>query len=178
MIAASHQSPVPGCAGVLPTGGLGQYSEPAGANDRCAVAVIVVMNLMMAACGATGSDWTPESKPLLDGTIQVESGKDWTAPFEVDENMRNVVIRGEFHVKGGSGNDIKAAVAEQNQYENWVNSHAANVAYDSGQKTFDNFEVKLPPGRYVLGFSNRFSTFSDKSVTGKVILSYDKRSHR
>jgi hypothetical protein len=70
-----------------------------------------------------------------------------------------------------------AAVADENQYENWVNSHPGSVLYGSGQKTFDTFDVKLPQGRYVFGFSNRFSTFSDKTVTGKIVFSYEKQAH-
>ncbi len=53
------------------------------------------------------------------------------------------------------------------------NGHAAQVLWQTeGQQTIGNFEVRLRPGTYYLGISNRFSPFSNKQVTLDVSLSY------
>ena len=82
-------------------------------------------------------------------------------------------ISGQFRASGGQGNDIVAVVADSDQFENWINGHPATVVYESGQVTFGSIDKILAPGKYTLGFSNKFSVISDKTVSGSVELRYE-----
>jgi hypothetical protein len=143
---------------------------------------------LLASCSSSATSpaepqivWKAESKTLLDGEIQVESGKDWRVNFKIDDTMRKARVTGNFHAYGGSGNDIKAAIADKDEYENWVNGHAANTIYQTDQITVGKIDESGPlstgikAGEYTLGFSNRFSTITDKTVQGSVVLSYERR---
>jgi hypothetical protein len=81
-------------------------------------------------------------------------------------------VVGSFRAAGGSGNDIKVLIMDPLNYENWANGHSVKVNYTSGQITVANIDVALPSGTYYLVYSNRFSTFSSKSINTKVDLVY------
>ena len=50
------------------------------------------------------------------------------------------------------------------EFENWRNGHQARVYYDSGQVTNGKIAANgVPPGSYILAFSNGFSRFSRKA---------------
>jgi hypothetical protein len=123
--------------------------------------------------------WKPESRALVNGPVRVEAGKSWEIDFTIDSTMRNVSIGGEFEASGGSGNDIRVAIAEKGQYKNWVNGHAAEVLYQTDQTTTGRIDIKagptnLVPGEYTIGFNNRFSVFSDKTVSANIVLKYER----
>jgi hypothetical protein len=127
-------------------------------------------------CQDETTQWKRESQTIFEGPLTVGAGDFWKAQFTVDSTMRDVSATGEFRASGGSGNDVRVVVAEINQFDNWINDHPAEVLYKSGQTTYGSVELSsLPPGNYVLGFSNKFSVFSDKNVTGHVYLQYEKR---
>ena len=114
------------------------------ANDvsaRVVLGIYLVLAVISSACGNSMAKtepervWTSESKQLADGVIEVKSGESWEVNFVVDSTMRNVEIHGEFEASGGSGNDIKAAIAERGQYKNWVNGHSAATIFQTEQTT-------------------------------------------
>ena len=124
--------------------------------------------LLVTACRTT-----PMTQKLLEGSVPVEAGKYWTTTFTVDHSMTGPRISGQFRASGGQGNDIVAVVADSDQFENWINGHPATVVYESGQVTFGSIDKILVPGKYTLGFSNKFSVISDKTVSGSVELRYE-----
>jgi hypothetical protein len=73
-------------------------------------------------------------------------------------------VVGHFQAQGGSGNDIQAAITDQNA----ARGGSGRSWYDSGKVTSDSIDVQLGPGTYYLIFSNRFSAFSSKSVTADI----------
>jgi predicted nucleic acid-binding Zn ribbon protein len=94
----------------------------------------------------------------------------WT--ITITPQMTNAQLNGSFHAVGGTGNDIQAVIADQLEFENWKNGHQARVYYSTQPTTNGQFNVRLPPGTYVLAFSNAFSILSDKEVTADIELHY------
>jgi hypothetical protein len=94
-------------------------------------------------------------------------------PIHVTPEMRGAHVAGTYNVSGGQGNDIDAVLSGADEFSNWINGHQAHGYYFSnGKKTTDRFDVKLQPGDYILAFSNKFSTFTDKQVFLEVNLKY------
>ncbi len=89
--------------------------------------------------------------------------------------MRNATIKGSFTASGGSGNDIAAIIASEDDYTNWSNGHQAKAYWSTqGKQTTGSFDVRLGPGTYYLALNNRFSTFSDKYVAINASLNYQQ----
>ena len=82
---------------------------------------------------------------------------------------------GNFNASGGSGNDIQAVMADEENYTNWINGHQAQAFWTTqGKQTTGNIEATLKPGMYYLAFSNKFSAFTEKQVFLDVDLNYKK----
>ncbi|HEV3483599.1 MAG TPA: hypothetical protein VGR97_14870 [Candidatus Acidoferrales bacterium] len=113
--------------------------------------------------------------PLLDtGHIVINPQGYMGRNITVTDSMRNAQIVGSFHAFGGSGNDIQAVLATPDQWENWINGHQAQVLYATpGPTTNGEINVRLEPGSYILGFSNKNAIVSRKEVTGDIALEYD-----
>jgi hypothetical protein len=113
---------------------------------------------------------------IVDGNVSVAAGKANTYSIEVKDDMIDPTLTGSFTASGGSGNDVKAAIADSVNMANWLNDHASEVLWQTaGQLTAGNFEVRLTTGTYILAISNRFSTVSDKTVALQVNLSYKRK---
>jgi hypothetical protein len=111
----------------------------------------------------------PASDKLFSGQFVVKAGGYVTNSFNVEPGMQNFRIAGRFQAAGGSGNDIQAVLATEDEFQNWVNGHEAKVFYSTAQTTTGNLNIgPLAPGRYVLAFSNKFSLLSDKNVSAEV----------
>lgn len=84
-------------------------------------------------------------------------------------------MSGSFNASGGRGNDVAVALTSESEFVNWVNGHAARAYYATpGKETTDNFDVRLGPGTYVFGVSNRFGMLSNKYVFLNLNLSYQR----
>ena len=116
----------------------------------------------------------PVMTTIFSGDVTVKAGKYQSWTINVDPgSMQNVHVWGSFHASGGSGNDIQAVVAEQSEFENWINGHEAKVHYSTGKVTNGQFNVWLNQGgTYILAFSNTYSTFTDKDVSAEVKIRY------
>jgi len=115
----------------------------------------------------------PQSIPIVQGNVVVPPQRIQYFKFTVPRVAQGAKVNGTFHAFGGSGNDIQAAIMTPLEFENWSNGHQARVYYDSGQVTNGVIEVDaIPPGTYILAFSNRTSVFSRKEVTAQVTLNY------
>jgi hypothetical protein len=103
--------------------------------------------------------------PLVQDMFAVPAGTAKWWRFTVPAGMSGHVT-GEFHARGGSGNDIQAAITD----ENGANGHAGQFWYHTDKVTTDRLDVRLGPGTYYLVFSNRFSAFSSKSVSANIYM--------
>lgn len=111
----------------------------------------------------------PMSTKLFTGQLVIKAGHYVTRTFAVEPGMQNFRVIGDFNASGGSGNDIQAVLADEDEFQNWINGHQARVFYSTDKITNGKLDVgPLAPGRYVLAFNNTFSTFSDKYVFAEV----------
>jgi hypothetical protein len=109
-----------------------------------------------------------QREPLISGAMVVKAGTIYYVRFTVDGSARVV---GRFEAAGGRGNDIQAVIASSDEFENWQNGHQAHVLYNTGKTTVATLNVPISqPGTYYLGFNNKFSLVSDKTITGNIIL--------
>lgn len=119
--------------------------------------------------------YVPVSQKLASGQIVVRAGGYIQYRCEITPDMRNAHVSGRFNAAGGTGNDIEAVIATEEEFTNWVNGHQARVFYSTqGRKTTDTIDVRLAPGTYYLAFNNRFSTFSAKDVFLEVDLDFQR----
>jgi hypothetical protein len=110
---------------------------------------------------------------VLNGDLAVGAGTVTSIPFSVPPGATGARLNGTFQSAGGYGNDIEACVTTTLEFENWENGHMAHGYYFSGKTTTGQINVgPLPPGDYVLGFSNKFSVLTSKTVSGTVTLNY------
>jgi hypothetical protein len=111
----------------------------------------------------------PGSTKLFTGQIVVKAGGYVTNTFTVEPGMQNFHVIGQFNASGGSGNDIQAVLADEGEFQNWINGHQAKTFYSTEKITTGKLDVgPLGPGRYVIALSNRFSAFSEKQVFAEV----------
>jgi hypothetical protein len=154
----------------------------------CAVAVVIISNMASNSGGratASGSPapllaphthYVPVSASIASGQVVVRHGGYVNYRITITPDMREPVVSGTFTAAGGQGNDIAAVLADESGYLNWINGHQAQVYWSTqGKETTGSFEVRLKPGTYCLGFSNRFSTFTDKTVFVNALLKYQEQ---
>lgn len=77
-------------------------------------------------------------------------------------------VFGHFKAEGGSGNDIKVFILDEDGFANWQNKHSAKMYYDSGKVTAGKIDVRLKPGTYYLVFDNSFSVLTNKAITSDI----------
>ena len=81
----------------------------------------------------------------------------------------------EFPYLGRSGNDIQSVLAEESEWENWINGHNARLLYSTQKTTNGKLDVPIAEeGTYYLGFNNAFSIMSDEYVFAEIELPYDR----
>ena len=110
---------------------------------------------------------------IVSGAVVVTHGGVASYEVVVTPDMVNPVISGTFNATGVTGNDIEAVIADEDNLTNWMNGHQANVFWHTpGRETAGSFQVRVRPGTYYLGLSNRFSVFADKNVLVNASLRY------
>jgi hypothetical protein len=116
----------------------------------------------------------PRTRKLLVGQTTVGAGKLYWVRFSVNTAvMKNARVVGHFSTTGGSGNDIQAVIADEDNFENWKHGHQARSVYSTDKVTVGSIDTPiLASGTYYLGLSNMFSALSDKEVTGTIELRY------
>jgi predicted nucleic acid-binding Zn ribbon protein len=111
----------------------------------------------------------PGSTNLFTGQIIVRAGGYVKSTFTVEPGMQNFHVAGHFTASGGVGNDIQVVLAEESEFQNWINGHQAKVFYSTDKETTGHFDVgPLAPGQYVFAFSNTFSLLTEKQVFAQV----------
>ena len=104
------------------------------------------------------------SKPFTGQTV-VKAGGYVQNASTVEPRMQNFHVVGHFNASGGTGNDIQVVLADEGEFQNWINGHQARVFYSTDKITDGKMDVgPLAPGRHVMAFSNKFSVFADKYV--------------
>jgi S1-C subfamily serine protease len=104
---------------------------------------------------------TRVSDPIASTTIMVPSRNAMQLSFTVN-GQQGAVLEGTYTITGGSGRDVGVALAGP-----------AGVIVNSGRVTgYGQFKQRLQRGKYTILFDNRFSTFSSKSVTPDLKLTY------
>lgn len=122
------------------------------------------------------TQWLPVTAPLVSGQFQVRAQNYSAWNFIVPAvAVRNYRVNGHYSVIGGSGNDIQAVIATEDEFQNWINGHQSRTFYASpGKVTTGNVDLVLPPGRYVLALDNRFSLLTDKAVLAEIKATYEQ----
>jgi hypothetical protein len=110
----------------------------------------------------------PMSQKLFTGQVIVKANGYVQSRFTVQPGMQNFHVVGKFNASGGTGNDIQAVIADEQQFTNWINGHQARSYYSTQKITTDRFDVTLGPGTYIIAFSNKFSAFTEKQVFAEV----------
>ena len=149
--------------------------EQLGARRLALLAGMVLLAWIAASCGGLGPQTrlVSKSQKIASGEVSIAAGQAVDYRIEIPEGMVEPTLLGTFTASGGTGNDVTAAVADQVNYANWINGHQATVMWQTaGQQSAGRFELKLSPGTYTFGISNKFSTFSDKKVALDVELKY------
>jgi hypothetical protein len=119
--------------------------------------------------------YVPVSQKIATGQIVVRANGYVQYRITITPEMLEPTITGTFNASGGSGNDIQAVIADEENYTNWINGHQAQAFWTTqGKQTVGNIEARLKPGMYYLAFSNKFSAFTEKQVFLEVDLNYKK----
>jgi hypothetical protein len=123
--------------------------------------------------------YVQQTETVFSGSAAVNPGTYDVIPFTVPSGANNVVLSGTLTASGGSGNDIRVYVFDSTGLTNWENGHQASAYYSTGQETAFNINVQLPSvvvgggtATYYVVFDNTFSTFSGKTVTGTLTVTY------
>lgn len=121
------------------------------------------------------SRWSPVTVSLAHGQFQVPPRNYLSWTVDVPATVRNYHVAGHYSVIGGSGNDIQAVIATEDEFQNWINGHQAHVLYSTPDRvTTGAIDLVLPAGRYVLAFNNRFSLLTAKAVSAEIGATYER----
>jgi S1-C subfamily serine protease len=105
---------------------------------------------------------TRVSDSIASTTIMVPARNAMQVSFNVS-GQQGAMLEGTYTVSGGTGKDVAVMVL----------GPAGNVVLNSGRVTgYGQFKQRLPRGKYTILFDNRFSTFSSKSVSPDLKLTY------
>ena len=119
--------------------------------------------------------YVPVTKTLASGRVSIKPKQAIDYRIEITAGMRDAQVIGNFTAYGGSTNTVSAVVMQESEYANWINGQAADAFYSSdGQKTADQFALRLGPGVYRFGVSNRLSKSAPKFVFLDLELIYYK----
>ena len=119
--------------------------------------------------------YVPASQQIASGQVVVPARGYVQYRIEIPQAAREAHVSGNFNASGGRGNDVAVALTSESEFANWVNGHAARAYYATpGKETTDTFDVRLGPGTYVFGVSNRFGMLSNKYVFLSLNLSYQR----
>jgi Trypsin-like peptidase domain/emp24/gp25L/p24 family/GOLD len=105
---------------------------------------------------------TQVSEPIGSSTIMVPARNAMQLSFTVN-SQQGATLEGTYTVTGGTGRDVAVALI----------AATGGVVLNSGRVAgYGQFKQRLPRGRYTIVFDNRFSTFSSKSVSPDLKLTY------
>lgn len=147
-----------------------------------AVAAVIAV-IFMAGALAGGKQVNPltsyigqkNKENIVNGIVTVPSRGYQSYQFMAPDGSTDISVNGNFEATGGSGNDIKVFIMDNQAFTNWKNGHSVSTYYSSGQLTTDTVTKSVPAGQQmVLVFDNSFSSFSSKQVKTTFDLTYTK----
>lgn len=104
---------------------------------------------------------TKVSDPVASSTIMVPARNAVQLTFMVN-SQQGATLEGTYAITGGHGADVGVALTGQ-----------TGVIVNSGRVAeYGQFKQRLPRGKYAIVFDNRFSTFSAKSISPDLKLTY------
>ncbi len=106
---------------------------------------------------------------LINTAFALRSGNHLPLRFVV---LNNAIVTGKFFAQGGSGNDVKVYILNEDGYINFKNGHTVPTFYNSGQVTVGTVNVALGKGVYYLVFDNGYSLITNKAITANIELKY------
>jgi len=138
----------------------------------CALAALLSTLLLMNSAKAEPTD--AGSQSVFSGSTDVPALNQTGWSIKTDMNMMSEpAITGHLTASGGLGNDIQVLVLSETDYANWNNGHTVTPLYNSGQVTAADVNARLPEsGTYYVVLSNKFSTFTPKTVTGDLRMTW------
>ena len=110
---------------------------------------------------------TSREQQLVKGSLTVEPRLFKWFEFKVPERA---TIHGRFIVSGGSFHDVRVIVTDQQGFMNLQSRKSFTHWFDSGPIKVGSINTDLPPGEYVLVFSNLHSIFADAQVSANISL--------
>lgn len=144
-----------------------------------AIIAVVVMGGMIssgsAAKNSSASSFIPQEhrQNIVNGIIGVKARSYQSYPIFAPSGATNAHVTGKFVASGGSGNDVKVAILNEQEFTNWKNGHQASAYYSTGEKTTDTINTSIPSGTQIyLIYDNTYSLISDKQVNTTVDLVY------
>jgi zinc ribbon protein len=156
------------CGNALAGGGV--KTAPSAQKGRGAVIAVALVSLLFVFLIVA---WSSKNKQLLTSqppppVLVVMNSKLFTGQntikglgylqntFTVEPGMQNFHVIGHFTASGGLTNDIQAVVADQDEFQNWINGHQAKTYYSTPRVTTGKIDIgPLAPGKYVIAFSNK-----------------------
>jgi len=137
------------------------------------VVVVVFIGGLIGVSLMQRPSYVQHTDTVFSGSAAVNPGTFDTIWFTVPNGATNVVLSGTLTASGGSGNDIRVYVLDSAGLSSWENGHQASAYYSTGQESAFNINVQLPGGgTYYVVLDNTFSTFSGKTVTGTLTVTY------
>lgn len=119
--------------------------------------------------------YVPVTSKIASGRVSIKPKEGVDYRIEITPEMRDAQVIGNFTAYGGATNTVSAVVMQESEYANWIKGQAADAFYSSdGQKTTDQFALRLGPGVYTFGLSNRLSKSAPKFVFLDLELIYYK----
>ncbi|SMH71336.1 hypothetical protein [Candidatus Nitrosotalea okcheonensis] len=116
---------------------------------------------------------TQHTASLVNDMVHVNAHTYTYYTFSAPSGSTNAYVSGKFTAGGGSGNDIRVFIMDDQNFINWRNGHQSNVYYNSGQETVGNINANIPSGQTLyLIYDNTFSVLSSKEVSTDVSLTY------
>src|SRR5690348_12767646 len=99
--------------------------------------------------------YVPVTRKIASGRVMVKPRERVEYRIEITPAMHNAQVIGNFTAYGGSTNTVTAALMPETEYASWIAGHDARAYYSSdGQKSGDQFAVRLDPGLYAFVISN------------------------
>ena len=116
----------------------------------------------------------PHGESLGEKTFSINPRGFVSNKFTVPSGASNVVVTGQFGVKGHAGDEIEVYVLSDEAFVTWRNGYSTSTYYDSGKVLHGNLQATLPDdaGAYYLVFSNQISVGKAKAVQADVTLQY------
>lgn len=117
--------------------------------------------------------WEKAAARVSRQAIALKPGEYYISTIVIDPQWKTPRLKGRFHAQGGSGNDVRVAVTNEDGLINFKNNHEFKAWYHSGKVTTDTIDVAIGPGKYYFIVSNKYSIFAHKSVEIDLNLEYE-----